>query len=125
MSFSMAWNGIPWVYCSEIFPARLKEISMCLTTAHQWLAQFAVARVSPYMIAYGAGSVFFFFFAASTIVSAVLVFFFLPETKGRTAEGMDLVFGTPYKSVDGEGVLSMEEGPGPYGGEVVRVNTTV
>jgi hypothetical protein len=121
MSFSMAWNGVPWVYCSEIFPARLKELCMCLTTAVQWIAMFTVARISPYMINSGVGSVFFFFFAASTIVSGTLVFFFLPETKGQTMEGMDEIFGTPYKSATGEGLMMS----GPYGGEVVRINSTV
>lgn len=67
------------------------------------------------MISYGVGSLFFFFFAASTIVSGTLVFFFLPETKGRTLEGMDEVFGTPYKQANGEAILM----------PVVRINSTV
>jgi hypothetical protein len=39
---------------------------------------------------------FFFFFAACLVVMGVLVFFLVPETKGRTLERMDEIFGTAY-----------------------------
>lgn len=94
-SFSLAWNGVVWVYCAEIFPSRIKELAVSLTTATQWIAQFAVARASPYMLSDLRGG-FFFFWAASMVVMGVLVFFFVPETKGRSLEKMDEVFGTPY-----------------------------
>jgi len=117
ISFSTAWNGIPWVYCAEIFPSKLKEMCLSLTTANQWLAQFVVARISPYMLNAGHGSPFFFVFAAGTMISALLVYFFLPETKGRTLEAMDEIFGTPYKtSRDVPEVLDQD---------MVRVNTLV
>jgi MFS family permease len=37
--FSLAWNGVAWVYCAEIFPARIKELAVSLTTATQWISQ--------------------------------------------------------------------------------------
>lgn len=61
----------------------------------EWLSQFAVARASPSMISALHGG-FFFFFAACITVMGVLVFFLVPETKGRTLERMDEVFGTAY-----------------------------
>ena len=39
---------------------------------------------------------FFFFFAGCIVVMGAVVYFVLPETKGRTLEGMDGVFGTAY-----------------------------
>jgi hypothetical protein len=39
---------------------------------------------------------FFFFFAACLVVMGTLVFFLVPETKGRTLERMDEIFGTAY-----------------------------
>jgi MFS family permease len=38
-SFSCAWNGVVWVYCAEIFPTRIKDLAVCLTTGAQWLSQ--------------------------------------------------------------------------------------
>jgi hypothetical protein len=39
---------------------------------------------------------FFFFFAACITIMLIFVYFLVPETKGRTLEGMDEVFGTAY-----------------------------
>jgi hypothetical protein len=39
---------------------------------------------------------FFFFFAACLVVMGLLVYFLVPETKGRTLERMDEIFGTAY-----------------------------
>lgn len=41
-SFSVAWNGVVWVYCAEIFPTRIKELAVCLTTAVQWICQVSL-----------------------------------------------------------------------------------
>lgn len=93
--FSFAWNGVVWVYCAEIFPTRIKELAVCLTTAVQWLSQFAIARAAPSMISNLKGG-FFFFFASCITIMGVCVYFFLPETKGRSLESMDEIFGTAY-----------------------------
>ncbi|TVY56075.1 putative quinate permease, partial [Lachnellula suecica] len=77
--FSLAWNGVVWVYCAEIFPTRIKELAVCLAVAVQWLFQFAVARASPYMLAYLGGG-FFFFFAGWIVVLGVGVWWVVPET---------------------------------------------
>ncbi|KAL5318406.1 hypothetical protein ACEPPN_013466 [Leptodophora sp. 'Broadleaf-Isolate-01'] len=99
-SFSVAWNGVVWVYCAEIFPTRIKELAVCLTTAVQWICQFTVARASPSMLTNLHGG-FFFFFAACITIMGLFVYFFVPETKGRTLEGMDEVFGSAYGELVG------------------------
>lgn len=94
-AFSLAWNGVVWVYCAEIFPTRIKELAVCLITGAQWTSQFAVARASPSMLTSMHGG-FFFFFAACITIMGILVYFFIPETKGKTLERMDEIFGTAY-----------------------------
>jgi hypothetical protein len=39
---------------------------------------------------------FFFFFAACIVFMGAFVFFLVPETKGKSLEAMDEVFGTAY-----------------------------
>jgi hypothetical protein len=39
---------------------------------------------------------FFFFFAACLVVMGTMVYLLVPETKGKTLERMDDVFGTAY-----------------------------
>jgi hypothetical protein len=68
-SYGPTWNGTPWVYVSEVFPTHIRTVSMALLSASQWLwtcvfprlhtrkcykgcltlAQFAIARATPYM----------------------------------------------------------------------------
>ena len=39
---------------------------------------------------------FFFFFASFIVFMGIAVFFLVPETKGKSLEAMDQVFGTAY-----------------------------
>ncbi|KAI5796437.1 general substrate transporter [Geopyxis carbonaria] len=89
--YCMTWQGITWVYCSEIFPIGIRMLCVAITTADQWLWSFIVSRTTPYMISsLGYGT--YFFFASLMIVMGVWSFFFVPETKGLTLEDMDAVF---------------------------------
>ncbi|CAE6447840.1 unnamed protein product [Rhizoctonia solani] len=92
--YCMTWQGITWVYCSEIFPIRIRMLCVALTTADQWLWSFIVSRTTPYMItSLGYGT--YFFFASLMIVFGIWAYFFIPETKGKTLEDMDRIFGVP------------------------------
>ncbi|KAL3956906.1 hypothetical protein ACCO45_009752 [Purpureocillium lilacinum] len=54
------------------------------------LAQFAITKALPYLFnALGYGT--WFFFASSMIVASIWAFIFLPETKGRTLNDMDII----------------------------------
>ncbi|CUA72755.1 putative quinate permease [Rhizoctonia solani] len=87
-------QGITWVYCSEIFPIRIRMLCVALTTADQWLWSFIVSRTTPYMItSLGYGT--YFFFASLMIIFGAWAYFFVPETKGKTLEDMDRIFGAP------------------------------
>jgi hypothetical protein len=57
-----------------------------------WLNNFAVGlSTSPFIAASNFGT--FIFFGCITVVGAIWVYFFVPETKGRTLEEMDELFG--------------------------------
>lgn len=96
-SFSTAWNGVPWIFCAEAFPARVKELGISITTASQWLAQFTMSRIMPYLLSSRFGGLFYFFFGTTSIICMALVWFLLPETKDVTLERMDEIFGSPYE----------------------------
>jgi Sugar (and other) transporter len=67
----------------------------------QWLFQFVIARSTPYMISnIGYGT--YLFFGSCTICMTVWAYFFVPETKGRTLESMDQLFGAVAISYDNE-----------------------
>ncbi|CAK7221289.1 hypothetical protein SBRCBS47491_004477 [Sporothrix bragantina] len=90
--YGMSWNGIPWLFGSEVLPTRVRAGGMAAATCIQWLAQFVVVYSLPHMIlgiSYGT----FLFYGAWTVVAIVFAFLFVPETKGVQLEDMDLLFG--------------------------------
>jgi hypothetical protein len=92
IGFCFSWAGVPWIYCSEIFPLRIRAMGVALCTATHWLMNFVIARSVPYMITNIGGGTYFVF--ASFLVAAIgFVFFFVPETKGLSMESMDVLFG--------------------------------
>ena len=90
--YGFSWNGIPWIFASEVLPTRVRTIGMMCAVCMQWLAQFIIVYSLPYMIAsikYGT----FYFFGACTIVALVFAYLFIPETKGVPLEDMGVLFG--------------------------------
>ncbi|KAI0880240.1 general substrate transporter [Annulohypoxylon maeteangense] len=89
--YALSWNGIPWVFCAEIFPTGIRSLCLLFTTCTQWLGQFIIVYSTPYMmtnITYGT----FFFFGSFLVVGALVIFFFMPETKGLSLEEMSVLF---------------------------------
>jgi MFS family permease len=90
--YGFSWNGIPWIFASEVLPNRVRTLGMMCAVCMQWLAQFIVVYSLPYMvtrITYGT----FIFFGTCTVVAFFFAYFFVPETKGVPLEDMDLLFG--------------------------------
>lgn len=89
--YAMSWNGIPWIFCAEVFPTAIRSVCLVFTTCTQWLGQFIIVYSTPYMITnitYGT----FLFFGSSLVVGILTVILFLPETKGLSLEEMDILF---------------------------------
>lgn len=91
-SWSFGLNGIPWVVSAEIFPGALRNLTGTWAALCQWLTQFAITKALPYIFkSFGYGT--WFFFACWMLIASVWSYFFLPETKGKTMEDMDTIFG--------------------------------
>ncbi|KAG2203486.1 hypothetical protein INT47_008213 [Mucor saturninus] len=90
--FAVAWGPIPWVVCAEIFPLRSRAKGMSVTTSSNWMNNFIIGLIVPVMlenITYGT----YIFFACFLFLSFAFVWYFVPETKGRSLEEMDEIFG--------------------------------
>ncbi|KAM3298925.1 hypothetical protein ACQJBY_040426 [Aegilops geniculata] len=103
--FSVGIGPVCWVTSSEIFPLRLRSQAAALGAAVNRVTSGTVAMsflsVSRGMSVAGAFSAF----AAISALSVVFVHRLVPETKGKTLEEIELLFGG---GGDGEGV----RGPG-------------
>ncbi|KAF3922749.1 hypothetical protein ABW21_db0208184 [Orbilia brochopaga] len=90
--YCATWQGITWVYCSEIFPLDIRMLCVALTTADQWLWSFIISRTTPYMISsLGYGT--YLFFASLMVIMGIWSWWVVPETKGKTLEEMEVTFG--------------------------------
>jgi len=90
--FAPTWGPIGWIYPSEIYPLRIRAKAISITTASNWLFNFIVAQIVPYLmdsINWG----LYFVFAGFSLLMGAWVFFFVPETKGKSLEEIDEVFG--------------------------------
>lgn len=90
--FAYSWGPCGWIYPAEIFPLRIRSKATSVTTAANWLFNFVVGEIVPIMlvrITYGT----FIFFGACCAIMGVCVFFFFPETKGKSLEEMEFIFG--------------------------------
>lgn len=93
IGYSASWGPIPWVYLSEIFPTRLRSYGVGMGAATQWLFNFVITEVTPNAVNH-IGWRTFLMFGIFCMSMGIWVFFFVKETKGRSLEDMDILFGT-------------------------------
>ncbi|KAH7207823.1 general substrate transporter [Fusarium redolens] len=92
VNFSFSFAPIGWVLPSEIFNLGNRSKAMAITTSATWMCNFIIGLVTPDMLAtIGWGT--YIFFAAFCLLAFFFTYFFVPETRGKSLEDMDLVFG--------------------------------
>lgn len=92
-AFAMAMGPLPWIVCSEIFPARLRARAMSVATFCIWSACLLVAQTFPSLLSRIGPARTFWTYGACSAATFVFVLWFLPETKGRTLEEIELSWG--------------------------------
>lgn len=95
--FSMGMGPIAWVYSSEIFPLRLRAQGCSMGTAVNRIASgvLLMTFISLYKAITIGGA--FFLFAGIATIGWIFFYTLMPETKGRTLEDMEVLFGTFFK----------------------------
>ena len=88
VAFSMAMGPIPWVLCSEIFPAKLRGRAMSVATFSIWMGCFLIVQTSPALMRLSPAAAFFFYGACS-LATFFFVLFVIPETKGKSLEEIE------------------------------------
>lgn len=92
VNFSYSFAPIGWVLPAEIFNLGGRAKAMAITTSGTWMCNFVIGLVTPDMLAsFGWGT--YIFFAAFCLLAFLFTYFFVPETKGKSLEDMDDVFG--------------------------------
>ncbi|KAI9680908.1 MAG: High-affinity glucose transporter rgt2 [Trizodia sp. TS-e1964] len=95
--FACSWGPVAWVVTGEIFPLKVRGKALSMTTATNWLLNFAIAYSTPYLVDDGPGNLnlgakVFFIWGAFCIICAVFVYFMIYETKGLSLEEVDELY---------------------------------
>ncbi|KAH8757052.1 general substrate transporter [Hyaloscypha finlandica] len=95
--FAASWGPIAWVVTGEIFPLKVRAKSLSMTTASNWLLNWAIAYSTPYLVNYGPGdanlqSKIFFIWGGCCFICIAFVYFIIYETKGLTLEQVDELY---------------------------------
>ena len=88
-AFAMAMGPIPWVLCSEIFPAKLRGRAMSVATFAIWLGCYIVSQTFPMLRENFGPTRTFWFYAACSAATFFFVLLLVPETKGRSLEEIE------------------------------------
>lgn len=100
--FSMGLGPIAWVYISEIFPLRVRALGVGIAVAVNRVMNAIVSiTFIPIYKAITIGGAFFLF-AGFGVLALVFFYFFLPETKGKSLEEVEMLFGKKEKDVSEE-----------------------
>ena len=91
-AFAMAMGPLPWIVCSEIFPAKLRGRAMSVATFCIWTGCLLVAQTFPTLLQLIGPACTFWIFATCSAATFVLILWLLPETKGRTLEEIEKSF---------------------------------
>lgn len=86
---------ISWVYPAEIFPVQCRQVGNSISTFTNWTVNLVFAQFTPTALT-NIGFKYFYVFFIFNIIAMLAYIFFFPETKGRTLEEMDELFGDLY-----------------------------
>ncbi|GAB1201983.1 hypothetical protein APSETT445_000581 [Aspergillus pseudonomiae] len=91
MCYNMSWGPVPWLYMSEIFPTRIREVGIAVGTATQWLFNFVFSQATPHALDSMGWGMFLMFCIFNWILVAY-AWLFIKETTGKSLEEMEEVF---------------------------------
>ncbi|KAF2996902.1 hypothetical protein E8E13_005643 [Curvularia kusanoi] len=92
--FSMSFGPISWVYASEIMPLSIRGRGSAFATGiGNWLVGTVWSQVSPIGLGRTQWKFYLIFVAWNLVVTLPVIFFFYKETKQKSLEDIDLLFG--------------------------------
>jgi SP family sugar:H+ symporter-like MFS transporter len=95
--FASSWGPVAWVVTGEIFPLGVRAKGLSMTTASNWLLNWAIAYSTPYLVNNGAGNAnlqakIFFIWGGCCLICAFFVWGMIYETKGLSLEEVDEMY---------------------------------
>ncbi|OLL26835.1 putative glucose transporter rco-3 [Neolecta irregularis DAH-3] len=101
--FASTWGPIAWVVTGEIYPLATRAKAMSMSTASNWLWNFAIGYSTPYLVDPGRGNAnlgakVFFIWGTACFGAFIFTYFCIAETKGLSLEEVDELYQTTIPS---------------------------
>ena len=108
--FASSWGPVAWVVTGELFPLKVRAKALSMTTATNWLLNWAIAYATPYMVDDGPGNAnlqakVFFVWGGFCFICIAFVYFMIYETKGLSLEQVDELYGKVNKAWQSKGFV--------------------
>lgn len=91
VGFATTWGPVAFVLVSELYPVRVRAVSMAVATAMNWIWNFLISLFTPF-ITDAIDFKFGYVFGGCLFVAIFIVYFFVPETKGLTNSQIDDIY---------------------------------
>lgn len=108
--FASSWGPVAWVVTGEIFPLKARAKCLSMTTASNWLLNWAIAYSTPYATTNGPGSKdlgvkIFFLWGGFCLICSLFVWGLIYETKGLSLEQVDELYAKTSKAWKSKGFV--------------------
>lgn len=87
--FAVSLGPVGWILVSEVFPLKIRGISMSICTVSNFAFNFFVVASFPVLLNRIGGAYTFGMFGIVSILCLIFVYFFVPETKGISLETIE------------------------------------
>ncbi|XP_023537167.1 sugar transporter ERD6-like 6 [Cucurbita pepo subsp. pepo] len=91
VTFSLGVGAIPWIIMSEILPVNIKGLAGSIATLANWFSAWGVTMSANLLLEWSSGGTFTIYLVV-TCFMVLFVTLWVPETKGRTLEEIQMSF---------------------------------
>lgn len=92
--YAVSLAPVVWVVIAEIFPNRLRSVGVSAAVASLWTASFLLTFSFPLLMRLASMAWTFFLYSGVCFLGGVLVYSFVPETKGKSLEELEITLKT-------------------------------
>lgn len=92
-SFAISLGPVMWVLFSEIFPNQLRGVAISFVGLINSLVSFGVQLIFPLELATLGAALTFSSYGIFAVIGLVLIIWLMPETKGKSLEQLESMFG--------------------------------
>ena len=92
LAFSVGYGPVCYIIGAEILNSSIRSVVSPIAVGFNWLCVFAVAKTYPDLVNFLGTSGTFYLYGSLAVLGLVFTLIFVPETKGKTEEEIQMYF---------------------------------